>query len=43
MEFIQDNIVVQIILLVVGLGIAGYFGWRSYKNAQNRSKKKKGL
>lgn len=42
MEFLQDNIAVQIGLLVVGLALVGYFGWRSYKDRKKKSALKKG-
>lgn len=42
MEFLQDNLVIQIVLLAVGLGLIGFFGWRSYKGRKDKAAKKKG-
>lgn len=42
MEFLQDNLAVQIGLLVVGLALVGYFGWRSVKDRKKKSALKKG-
>lgn len=43
MEFLQDNLAVQIGLLVVGLALVGYFGWRSVKDRKKKSDLKKGI
>lgn len=43
MEFLQDNIAVQIALLVVGLGLVGLFGFRAIKDRKNKAAKKKGF
>lgn len=43
MEFLQDNIVVQIVLLVMGLALVGYFGYRSIKDRKEKASKKKGF
>ncbi len=40
MEFLQDNIAIQIALLAVGLGLIGFFGWRAVKDRKNKAKKK---
>lgn len=41
MEFLQDNIAIQIALVVVGLGLMGFFGWRAVKDRKNKAKKKR--
>lgn len=43
MEFLQDNIAVQIIMLVVAVGLIGYFGYRSVKDRKKKAAEKKGL
>lgn len=41
MEFLQGNIVVQIILLVVGLALIGYFGYRAVRDRRAKAAAKK--
>jgi len=37
----MDNLVVQIIVLVAGLAIMGYFGWRAIKDRKAKAAAKK--
>lgn len=41
MEFLQDNLVVQIIIGVIGLALIGYFGYRSVRDRRAKAKSKK--
>lgn len=41
MDFLQGNIVVQIILLVVGLALIGYFGYRAIRDRRAKAATKK--
>lgn len=43
MEFLQNSIVVQIIVLAVGIALVGYFGYRSIKDRKKKAAEKKGL
>lgn len=42
MEFLQDNLAIQIVLLALGLGLVGFFGWRAVKDRKAKAAKKRG-
>lgn len=41
MDFLQGNLVVQIIFLVVGLALIGYFGYRAVRDRKAKAAAKK--